>query len=201
MIAALGLLCLFLFYVSGQEKRTPRPGDQTPRPLKSPPDLPTPPGEPLPTDPLKGSTPTPTPTPPPIGCSTCATVPLFDLGPGATKFDVELAKGQKSTNASAIFSVIQSLDGISTITSEFKDAEEAPEGTRYVVWARSSDNEFIPLGEFKDPPTKVTFKRKLNRNRFGFFITLESLGKKINLESGSEQPSNRVVGVVLKLHN
>lgn len=207
MIAALGLLCLFLLYVSGQEKPTPRPGDQPPRPLSSPPDLSTPTRDPLRTDPLTKSastptpTPAPTPTPPPIGCSTCARVPLFNIRRKTTKFEVALAKEQNSGGASAIFSVTQNFVGRSTVTAEFKDVKKAPEGTKYVVWARSPNNKFIPLGEFKDPPSNVTFERKLNLNRSGFFITLESSDKKINFDSESEQPSDRVVGVALKPSN
>lgn len=207
IIAAFGLLCLLLLHVSGQYPK-PRPSDQPPRPVTPPQDPSMPRPEQLPTDPntmpaptpTPTATPTPTPSPPPIGCSTCA-VPLFDLGPKDTKFQVALAEAQKSKNARAIFSITHSFDAISTITAEFKDAEEAPEGTRYVVWAKSSDNEFIPLGEFKDPPSKVTFKRKLNLNRSGFFITLESSDKKINFDSGFGQPSNQVVGVAVKPGN
>lgn len=208
MIAALGLLCLLLLHVSGQEK--PRPDDRPPpRPVKPPPDPSTPERDPLPTDPLSRSrptprptpTPTPTSTPPPIGCSTCRTAPLFDLSPTTGRFEVALKNWQKSEDARAIFLVKQSSDGTSTITAEFKGAAEAPEGTKYVVWAKSPDNEFIPMGEFKDPPSTVTFTRKLNLNRSGFFITLESSDKKIDFDSGTEQPSNLVVGVAQKPNN
>lgn len=206
MIAALGLLCLLLLHVSGQDPK-PRPSDQPPRPVTPPQDPSMPRRDPLLTDPLTRSTPTPTPTPtpastpPPIGCSTCVTAPLFDLSPTAGRFEVALKKWQTSEDARAIFSVRQSSDGTSTITAEFKGAAEAPEGTKYVVWAKSPDNEFIPLGEFKDPPSKVTFKRKLNLSRSGFFITLESSDKKINFDSGFGQPSDQVVGVAVKPGN
>lgn len=94
--------------------------------------------------------------------------------------------------------MVKSLLGTVTLAAEFKDFEKAPEGTKYVVWAKSPDNEFIPLGEFTDPPSKIKFTRELNVDQMGLFITLEESKKMINFDSRSQQPSNQMVGIALK---
>jgi hypothetical protein len=198
-IAILGFLCLIILQAVGQDSAKSRPLDPAEQPVTSALGISNPAAE----TPLQISTnqavrPAPEPTPTPeIGCSGCM-IPLFDLSPKKTRLEVEMATWERAGSPKATFSVEQDLLGITTITAKFENTLKAPAGTRYVLWAKSPNNEFIPLAEFTDPPSKVTLSKDLDLNRSGFFITLERSDKQINFESRSGRPSNYVVGVALR---
>lgn len=143
---------------------------------------------------------TPTPTPE-LGCTTCLeNVPVFNLEEGEPPSKVKLWRGLKSEGADIDVALKPAAGGATSIRFNFRDLVSPPTGSKYVVWARLPDDQFVPLGELgragEDINTSLT--GSLASKQFGLFVTLESVGKNITPMEKSAVPSGMIVATVEK---
>lgn len=213
VIVACILLLLVLVTVIAQERGKPpsRPSDTNQRlPANTTPPInsrdifrPVPvPSSTPPVDLSPKKTPTPSPTPTPeLGCTRCVkNVPFFDLEKEKPALKVRLWESVRTELASGGISVDPTPGGATSIRLSFRNILSPPTGTKYVVWARLPGDEFLPLGELNNvgKDVEVSLTKKLDSNRFGLFVTLESVTKSITPMEKSAVPSSFIVATVEK---
>lgn len=116
------------------------------------------------------STPGVTPT-------TSYSVPMLNI-PGYKKGDDTQLKVDLTgelTGSRVNFKIEPRHDGPTTVTARFHELKESPGGKVYVLWAVSSDNKYVKLGQVVNTGRRneAEIKSETTLKDFGLFITLE----------------------------
>ncbi|HEX6183030.1 MAG TPA: anti-sigma factor [Pyrinomonadaceae bacterium] len=115
-------------------------------------------------------------------------IPTFDRGDD-TKINVKLAGAL--TGARVNFDITPRKDGPTVVVARFHELKEAPAGQVYVLWAVSSDNKYVKLGQ-------VVNTGQRNEAEIKSETTLPDFGLLITLQPEGESPTGDVVGTVIR---
>ena len=109
--------------------------------------------------------------------TTSYSVPMLNI-PGYKKGDDTQLKVNLTgelTGSRVNFNLEPRNDGPTTVTARFHELKESPGGKVYVLWAVSSDNKYVKLGQVVNTGRRneAEIKSETTLRDFGLFITLE----------------------------
>lgn len=109
--------------------------------------------------------------------TTSYSVPMLNI-PGYKKGDDTQLKVNLTgelTGSRVNFNLEPRNDGPTTVTARFHELKESPGGKVYVLWAVSSDNKYVKLGQVVNTGRRneAEIKSETTLKDFGLFITLE----------------------------
>lgn len=109
--------------------------------------------------------------------TTSYNVPMLNI-PGYKKGDDTELKVNllgELTGSRVNFNIEPRNDGPTTVTARFHELKESPGGKVYVLWAVSTDNKYVKLGQVVNTGRRneAEIKSETTLKDFGLFITLE----------------------------
>ena len=114
-------------------------------------------------------------------------IPRFDRGDD-TEIKVKLAGAL--TGARVNFNITPRRDGPTEVVARFHELKEAPAGQVYVLWAVSSDNKYVKLGQ-------IVNTGRRNEAEIKSETTLQDFGLLITLQPEGQTPAGDIVGTAV----
>lgn len=115
------------------------------------------------------------------GETSAYTVPMLNIPAYRTGKDTKLKVDFTGAMAGARANVFiePHKDGRTEVNFRFHDLKEAPRGQIYTLWAVSTDNQFVKLGQILNKPghNEAEIKAVTNLPDFGLLVTMESPGE------------------------
>jgi len=109
--------------------------------------------------------------------TTSYTVPMLNIPAYKKGDDTQLKVNLlgELTGSRVNFKLEPRHDGPTTVTARFHELKESPGGKVYVLWAVSSDNKYVKLGQVVNTGRRneAEIKSETTLRDFGLFITLE----------------------------
>jgi len=140
------------------------------------------------------ATTTPNPTP-------AYTAPLLGIGGFRRGTDTEMKINFSGalTGTRANVSLEPRNDGPTTIVMRFHEMKDAPAGKVLVLWAVSTDNKLVRLGQVVNTGKRneAEIQTETSLPDFGLFVTLENAGTTAGAGEGST-PTGEIVGTISK---
>ena len=126
------------------------------------------------------------------GATTAYTAPLLNI-PGMkrgedTQVKVKLAGAL--TGSRVNFNITPRRDGPTEVVARFHELKEAPSGQVYVLWAVSSDNKYVKLGQ-------IVNTGRRNEAEIKSETTLADFGLLITLQPEGQTPAGDIVGTAI----